>query len=503
MRSKTLAALLVPAVILASAGTCGAQGTSGSQFLGIGMGARSTGMGGASVSLADDGTALYWNPGALTLVGGHRFTVSHVAWFRDATYRYASYALPLGESGVVGLAVEQGGISWDNTGEGEFDAGDFSGALGYGRAVLPNLGVGGSLKYLSSVLGDDSAASYAVDVGAIYKLSENVSLGAAVRNLGPGLSYREREDPLPTTLAVGGSCTWRDLTLALDLEKQNDLAATPRAGLEYVPIRPLALRGGFIGGDDSALGTFTGGFGLRWADRWAFDYAYRPSTLGGTHQVGLSAGLGGGGGLLSATSVASEGGVAVSAMPKSNLSVITELVRETISEAVDRMGLAEGSEVYVALLGQNDASWLVQSVLYEELTADGHAVMAGGLTGAGEEGGPTRYEVAYRIVSCETSFPRAWREWVVGSRRVERKTRCDIHFRLSDARAAVVWAGSVERERREIIPGDRLTELSTQGQPFASPEITTGGWDRVLEPVVVAGIVGGLIYLFYTSRSTN
>ena len=503
MRSNTLAGLLALAVILASAGTCGAQGTSGSQFLGIGIGARSMGMGGTSVSLADDGTALCWNPGGLTLVGGHRLAVSHVAWFSDATYQYASYVRPLGENGVVGLSALQGAVSWDNTGDGEFDAGDFSGVLGYGRRVRGNLGVGGSLKYLSSTLGDDSAASYAVDVGAVYRMSENLSLGAVVRNLGPGLAYRESEDPLPTTLAMGGSYTWHDITLAVDVEKQNDLAATPRIGVEYVPINPLALRGGLVGGDDSALGTLTGGFGLHWGDRWAFDYAYRPSNLGGTHQVGLSAGLGGGEGLLSAASVVAKDGIAVSAVPKPNLTVITELAREAISEAVDRMALAEGSEIYVSQLGQGEASWLIQSVLYEELTTRGHAAMAGGLTGGGQEDGPQRYEIAYRIISCETSFPRAWREWVVGSRRVERKTRCDIHLRLTDARSAVIWAGGVERERREIIPGDRLGELSAHGQPFASPEITSGGWDRVLEPVVVAGIVGGLIYLFYTSRSTN
>ena len=37
--------------------------------------------------------------------------------------------------------------------------------------------------------------------------------------------------------------------------------------------------------------------------------------------------------------------------------------------------------------------------------------------------------------------------------------------------------------------------------PDYKPE--KGGWDKILEPLVVAAIVGGLIYLFYTSRSTD
>ncbi len=41
------------------------------------------------------------------------------------------------------------------------------------------------------------------------------------------------------------------------------------------------------------------------------------------------------------------------------------------------------------------------------------------------------------------------------------------------------------------------------GQTFTAPELEPGGWDKILEPVVVAGIVGGLIYLFYTSKTSN
>ena len=499
MRSNRLAVLLTLVVILGTAFQCAAQGTSGSQFLGVGMGARAAAMGGAGVSIADDGSALFWNPAGLTQVTGHSFSVSHTEWLSDATYQFAGYSAPFGEKSGVGVAIEQGSIDWDNTGEGVFDAGDFSGVVGYGRRVRPNLGVGGSLKYLSSTLGDDSANTYALDVGALYRLSDDVVLGATVRNMGPELTYRDQGDPLPTTLAVGGAYSWNDLTLAMDVEKQNDLSASAHFGAEYSPVSYVALRGGYVAGSESALGSVTGGMGLRWDEKWALDYAYRPSDLGGIHQVGLSAGFGTGVGL---SSVAAEnGGVAVTRVPKSNLAVLTELAGEVMVEAVGRMQLPEGSEIRITQGDQHEASWLIHSVLLEELTAEGHVVRTGGAES--DEGDRPRFEVWYRIVTCQTSIPRAWRDWVVGARKVERKTHCDVHFRLSDEGSAVIWAGNVERERREIISGDRLKELSTPGQPFASPEFQTEGWDKVLEPVVVAGIVGGLIYLFYTSRSTE
>ncbi len=446
---------------LVTTGVSWAGGTSGAQFLGVGVGARAMGLGGASVSLADDGTALFWNPAGLALVEGHLVSLAHVSWFEETTYQYATYSMPLGERAAFGAALEQGSVSWDNTGEGSFDASDFQGVLGYAARLRPNLGVGGSVKYISEALGDESAASYAVDLGVVYRLSERATFGAAARNLGPAISYVSDEDPLPATVVVGGSYAWKNLLLALDVEKVNDLDARTRFGVEYTPVPYLALRGGVVGGEESTLSSVMGGAGVRW-DRWAVDYAYRPADIGGTHQFGLSAGFGGSAGLAAAGAADGPAGVREVNIPRSNLSVITDLAREAIAEAVQKSRLPNGSEVYTKQIEMHDASWLIQSLLLEELTGRGHSVMTGNL-GAAVRGadGPPKYEIGYRIVSCETSYPRSWREWLVGTRKVERRTDVDIHFQLAETSGAVIWAEEIRRERREIIPGSRVAELVT------------------------------------------
>ena len=508
MTSKRLAVLVAVLVAVLPASAM-AQGTSGAQFLGVGVGARAAGMGGAYVSIADDGTALHWNPAGLTRIGGPRLTLSHVSWFSDATYQYASYASPFGRDAAFGVALEQGSLSWDNTGEGSFETGDFAGVAGYGRRLSPNLGVGGGLKFLSSSLGDDGAASFALDLGVVYRLSNTISIGAAARNMGPGLTFDSETDPLPSTMTVGGSYLWRGVLVSADVEKVNDLGATPRLGAEYSPVPYLALRGGWIGGDDTALSGVTGGLGLNWNERWALDYAYRSSELGGTHQFALSAGLGGGADLVAPSAVGGGGGgeqeLAVSMVPKSNLAVVAELTEEVMAEAVAKMGLPEGAHLYLRQMDTHDANWLVKAALLEELTSRGHTVRAGQMSAAAAvaEDAVTPYEIAYRIVYCQTSLPRSWREWVVGARKFERRTAVDIRFELADSGKAIIWAGGVERERREIIPGARIGELEAPGQAFASPAAEAGGWDKIFEPVIVAGIVGGLIYLFYSSRSTD
>jgi len=508
MASKTLAALAVVLVAFLPASSA-AQGTSGTQFLGVGVGARAAGMGGAYASVADDGTALHWNPAGLTRVEGPVLTLSHVSWFSDASYQYASYAQPLGVDGFVGVALEQGSVSWDNTGEGSFEAGDFAGVVGYGRQLRPNLGVGGDIKFVSSSLGNDGASSYALDLGAVYRLSDRARIGAAARNLGPGLAYLDETDPMPATMVLGGSYQVGGVLLSADLEKVNDLAVTTRVGAEYSPVPALALRGGWVAGEETALSSVTGGIGVNWKERWALDYAYRGSDLGGTHQFALSAGFGGAGaetGMAIASAPGADSRAAVTRAPRGNLDVISDLAREVIAEAVGKMRIPEGAPVHTRQIESSDANWLIKSLLLEELTSRGHVVRSGQMSAAAAaatEGGPAVYEVAYRIVNCQTTLPRSWREWVVGSRKFERRTEVDMRFEFSDESKSIIWAGGVQREKREIISGADMRELASPGHPFAAPEADPGGWDKIFEPVIVAGIVGGLIYLFYTSRSTD
>jgi hypothetical protein len=493
MRSTAAVVLLVLA--LAAPAWAGA-GTSGAQWLAIGVGARATALGGAYVSLADDGSALSWNPAGLVRADGHTFTVSHVSWYSGATYQYGGYAGRLGSGAGVGAAIEEGGVTWDNTGDGDFEANDFSGAVGYARRLGPSISVGGGLKLVTSALGEDSATSYALDAGVLYEPSERVSVGAALRNIGPGMDFGGGSDPLPATMAAGASYAWRDALVAVDVEKQNDLAPTARAGVEYRPLPYLSLRGGTVLGQESALSAVTAGVGLSWNDRWSLDYAYRPSEIEDTHHLSLSAALGGASG--AGPSGASAAAPVASGAPEMNIVVIGDLVREAVREALGRMTVPPASGVYVSQVDKHDASWLVQSVLLEELTSLGHVVKSGGASGD-----ESASEISYRVVSCEASVPRTWREWIVGTKMAERKVTVDIYFQLSTGSGDVVWAGNARRERRDVVPGGALGYLSTPEQSFTAPEVREGGWDKVLEPVVVAGIVGGLIYLFYTSKTSN
>ena len=100
-----------------------------------GFGARATAMGGAYVGLADDFTAVFWNPAGLALLtqptfglGGDilipsgKFTLSPYSMETERKYYPAGilgYFQPIGENIVVGVGaytLSGLGAAWDNTG---------------------------------------------------------------------------------------------------------------------------------------------------------------------------------------------------------------------------------------------------------------------------------------------------------------------------------------------------------------------------------------------------
>ncbi len=64
-------------------------------FLLIGAGARPAGMGGAFTALADESSAVYWNPAGLSLLKKKEFSGMYGSLFTDTTYSFISYAHPI------------------------------------------------------------------------------------------------------------------------------------------------------------------------------------------------------------------------------------------------------------------------------------------------------------------------------------------------------------------------------------------------------------------------
>src|SRR5258705_994367 len=69
-------------------------GTTSGQFLKIGVGARAVGLGESFVAVANDPSAIYWNPAGLASLQRQEIELSHVGWPGDINYEHVTLVVP-------------------------------------------------------------------------------------------------------------------------------------------------------------------------------------------------------------------------------------------------------------------------------------------------------------------------------------------------------------------------------------------------------------------------
>ena len=76
-------------------------------FLKIGVGARAEGMAQAFVGVADDASALYWNPAGISRLSGNHVALHHLQWPADISYTWLGYTRELSPTLHLGMAYGQ------------------------------------------------------------------------------------------------------------------------------------------------------------------------------------------------------------------------------------------------------------------------------------------------------------------------------------------------------------------------------------------------------------
>ncbi len=216
-----------------------AQGETAVPFLLIAPDAQAGGMGQAGTGLADNGSAVFWNPGGLAFLKGTYLNLSHTPWLpefgSDMTYDFlsATHYLP-GWDGSVGASITYFNLgTFTETGPGgptplgTWHAFEYAVTLGYGAQVADGLGIGANFRYIHSALapfgtpgtgeqGSGIASDVSFDLGVLYRpqtlqlplfgdMGNRIGLGLDLSNMGPNLYYidQAQADPLPTNLRVG------------------------------------------------------------------------------------------------------------------------------------------------------------------------------------------------------------------------------------------------------------------------------------------------------------
>jgi opacity protein-like surface antigen len=198
----SLAAMLVASPLDREARAQSKVGTTAAQFLGISVGAQAIAMGGAFVASDGDVSSLYWNPGAIVFANKNQVAFMNTNWLVGTKLRWGGLMLNLDGDNAVGVSITQLDYGEEDVttvaapeGTGErWTAQDLAIALSYSRRLTDRFAIGGSAKYISQSIYNETASNFTFDVGLLFITEfENLRIGMSMSNFGGDMQLGGRD----------------------------------------------------------------------------------------------------------------------------------------------------------------------------------------------------------------------------------------------------------------------------------------------------------------------
>jgi hypothetical protein len=268
-----------------------------------GIGARALAMGGAFVAVADDATAVCWNPAGLAQLGDTRLTgMSTDLYGLGVTHQYVGAVTSFANLGI--------GLGWERA---AIDGQVVDGASGLGnsftwteQAIIGSLAAnvmdiamaGANVKYYLADSGlGDSASGFGFDLGLLVSLGDMFVIGVNAMDLaGSAVEWDGgATDVVSGVYKAGMAMKLADdmLVMAADVDFDGSSLGDTHVGVEFNVIDEFALRGGVVLTDDFQDYYFTVGAGINVAGLYV-DAAYvLEETLGNTLVLSAEFSLGG------------------------------------------------------------------------------------------------------------------------------------------------------------------------------------------------------------------
>ncbi len=302
--------------------TLGGQraGISTAQFLKIGVGARAIAMGDAFIAVANDASALYWNPAGLVQTKEDQVIFSHNEWLVDVKHDFVGALYHLSSNDVIGVSfislyTEDMPVTTEVNpfGNGQFFSfGDIAFSLTYSKKMTDKFSFGGTVRYMEETLANLKMRGVLIDLGTFYWTGlGSTRFAVAISNFGNELAPdgkvilyggREKSDwqsfAPPTMFRLGFAFEpYQDdqhrVTTSVQLNHPNDNSENVSLGVEYAWKNIFYLRGGYKFNVEDQNYTF--GVGIKAPLGIAnvkFDYAYANFTkLGSAHRFSIIFGL--------------------------------------------------------------------------------------------------------------------------------------------------------------------------------------------------------------------
>jgi uncharacterized protein UPF0164 len=177
-------------------------GTTAGEFVLLGAGARGTALGSAFSSIADDASALYYNPAGTAALARPEFSIGTYDYVAETRYTWGGIVFPFSEGArAIGLQVGTFGFSDqkiytvedpEGVSTGTYSVSETFVGLTLAQNFSDRFSAGVTAKGIFDNLGEATGQAFAVDFGANFHASLSghpIRLGFTLQNLGTNLTY--------------------------------------------------------------------------------------------------------------------------------------------------------------------------------------------------------------------------------------------------------------------------------------------------------------------------
>jgi len=192
-------------------------------------------------------------------------------------------------------------------------------------------------------------------------------------------------------------------------------------------------------------------------------------------------------------------------VPATNLQMTSLVANTAFEHAMASIPLGAGKQVMVAPGESHPLNFVVEHAVLRELSKRGvvalvrRSVVPDDSVGIATSS-PADPVLDYQLASARVTYVRL-RGWLPGRIKIERQTLVEGRLTLREpATSRVLWTGDATWNFVDAFPRQQLPLVEDARFTDLNGSVPERNLTRVFEPVIVVGVVAGLVALFFQNR---
>lgn len=197
---------------------------------------------------------------------------------------------------------------------------------------------------------------------------------------------------------------------------------------------------------------------------------------------------------------------------KSNYDVMDKLASEVCAELISKMPAdLPTREIRLAPFGRDERYEVIGNAFTRALGEKGYRAYLPVTAAKGDSsavpdtsyvaGGGTGLRLEFETIEFSLRYPEIYRSRLFGGKNVKRSADLRVLARLVESQnGLVLWMSEASRSFGDQFSYDDIEDVEASLYEFTKPPRESRNWGKIVEPVVVSGIIVGLIYLFFSNQ---